>query len=52
MPNTSKGFDREVEVKIYFGKTEIKVEAKDLESGNKEESSLRFSSTYSKELIG
>jgi molecular chaperone DnaK (HSP70) len=52
MPDTSKGLDRSIEVKMYFGKTEIKVEAKDLETGNKEEARLRFSSTYSTELIG
>lgn len=46
------GLDRSVEVTMYFGGTEIKVEAKDPVSGRKFNTSLRFSSTYSPELIG
>ena len=52
IPDTSKGLDRPVEVTMYFGKTEIKVEAKDLTSGKQYNTTLRFSSTYSPELIG
>ncbi|OAD18813.1 hypothetical protein THIOM_005581 [Candidatus Thiomargarita nelsonii] len=37
---------------MYFGRTEIQVEAKDIKSGKVEKTSLRFSSTYSPELIG
>ncbi len=50
--DTSSGLDWKVEVVMYFGKTEIKVEAKDVETGKMEKTSLRFSATYSKELIG
>lgn len=52
IPDTTKGLDRPVEVTMYFGKTEIKVEAKDLTSGKQYNTTLRFSSTYSPELIG
>lgn len=51
MPDTTGGLDRVVEVTIYFGKTEIKVEAKDRTSGKQYNTTLRFSSTYSPELI-
>jgi hypothetical protein len=50
--DTSSGLDWRVEVTMYFGRTEIQVEAKDIESGKVEKTSLRFSSTYSPELIG
>ncbi|KYC38101.1 chaperone protein [Scytonema hofmannii PCC 7110] len=46
------GFNREVEVTMYFGKTEIQVEAKDKTSGKKYDTTLRFSSTYSPEILG
>ncbi|OKH41616.1 chaperone protein [Calothrix sp. HK-06] len=52
MPNTSGGLNREVEVGMYFGKTEIKIEAKDKTSGKQYSTKLRFSSTYSPEIIG
>ncbi|WP_414548847.1 Hsp70 family protein [Anabaena sp. CCY 0017] len=52
MPDTTGGINREVEVTMYFGKTEIKVEAKDKTSGKKCDTTLRFSSTYSPEILG
>ncbi|MEC4880158.1 MAG: Hsp70 family protein [Scytonema sp. PMC 1070.18] len=50
--DTTGGLNREVEVTMYFGKTEIKVEAKDKTSGKKYDTELHFSSTYSPELLG
>lgn len=52
IPDITNGLNRSVEVTMYFGKTEIKVEAKDLTSGKQYNTTLRFSSTYSSELIG
>jgi hypothetical protein len=52
MPDTTGGLNREIEVAMYFGKTEIKVSAKDKTSGNQCFTTLLFSSTYSPELIG
>lgn len=52
MPDTTGGLNREVEVTMYFGKTEIKVEANDKTSGKKYNTSLSFSSTYSPEILG
>ncbi|MBR8834292.1 MAG: HSP70 family protein [Stigonema ocellatum SAG 48.90 = DSM 106950] len=52
MPDTTGGINREVEVTMYFGKTEIKVEAKDKTSGKQCSTTLRFSSTYSPEILG
>ena len=52
MPDTTGGLNREVEVTMYFGQTEIKVEAKDKSSGITQNTMLRFSTTYSSELIG
>ena len=49
--DTSSGLDWKVDVTMYFGRTEIQVEAKDVETGKIEKTSLRFSSTYSSELI-
>lgn len=51
MPDTRGGVNRKVEVIMYFGKTEIKVEAKDCTSGKQYNTTLRFSSTYSPELL-
>jgi hypothetical protein len=50
--DTSSGLYWQVEVTMYFGRTEIQLEAKDVESGKVEKTSLRFSSIYSPELIG
>jgi hypothetical protein len=36
---------------MKFGGTEIQVTAKDIKTGKEEKTSLRFSSTYSRELI-
>ncbi|NET80434.1 MAG: Hsp70 family protein [Moorea sp. SIO1F2] len=52
MPDKTGGLDREIEVTMYFGKTEIKVSAKDKTSGNQCSTTLRFLSTYSPDLIG
>ncbi len=52
MPDTTGGIEREVEVSMYFGQTEIRVEARDVTSGQTRNTTLRFSSTYSSELIG
>jgi molecular chaperone DnaK (HSP70) len=52
MPDTTEGLSRLVEVTMYFGKTEIKVQAKDKSSGTTKSTTLRFSTTYSSELIG
>jgi molecular chaperone DnaK (HSP70) len=49
--DTSSGLNWEIEVSMYFGRTEIQVEAKDVKTGKSEKTSLRFSSTYSSELI-
>ncbi|OQW90977.1 MAG: hypothetical protein BWK78_05770 [Thiotrichaceae bacterium IS1] len=49
--DTSSGLDWKVEVTMYFGRTEIQVTAKDVKTGKTEKTSLRFSSTYSRELI-
>jgi len=52
MPNTTGGVDRKLEVSMFFGKTEIQVEARDKTSGKQCKTVLRFSSTFSPELIG
>jgi molecular chaperone DnaK (HSP70) len=52
IPDITRGLNRDVDVAFYFGKTEIKVEANDKTSGKQHKASLRFSSTYSPELIG
>lgn len=49
--DTSSGLDWRVEVTMYFGRTEIKVTATDVATGKIEKTSLRFSSTYSRELL-
>jgi len=49
--DTSSGLDWQISVTMYFGRTEIKVEATDVKTGKTEKTSLRFSSTYSSELI-
>ncbi|MCF2145843.1 HSP70 family protein [Desmonostoc muscorum LEGE 12446] len=46
MPFTTGGLDRIVEVKYYFGQTEIKIKAIDRTSGNEYKTSIRFSSSY------
>ena len=52
MPDTTGGIEREAEFSMCFGKTEIRVEARDLTSGQTRNTTLRFSPTYSSELIG
>lgn len=52
MPDTTGGVDRSVEVTMHFGQTEIKVDALDLTSKKRARTTLRFSYTYSSELIG
>ncbi len=47
----TSGYDWPVEVTMYFGKTEIKVEAKDLKAGKMENIEIKFSSTYFQEFI-
>jgi len=49
--DVSSGRDWNVEVTMKFGGTEIQVTAKDVKTGKVEKTSLRFSSTYSRELI-
>lgn len=51
MPDVNGGLNRQVEVDIYFGQTEIKVEAKDLTSGKNYNTSLTFFSAYSPEIV-
>ena len=46
MPDTTGGVNRKVKVTMYFGKAEIKVEAVDVTSGTKAQTSLRFSFTH------
>ncbi len=49
--DTSSGLNWNVEVTMKFGGTEIQVTAKDTKTEKVEKTSLRFSSTYSRELI-
>jgi hypothetical protein len=46
-----QGLDRRIIVTMQFGETEIKVEAHDLTSGNRCESTLTFKSVYFPELL-
>ncbi len=46
MPDTKGGVTRLVEVTMFFGQTEIKVSARDLNTGAVYKAELRFSSTY------
>lgn len=41
-PHTHKGYNRNIEVSMYFGGTEITATAHDLSSGNKAETTLEF----------
>lgn len=52
MPNTTGGIDRQIEITMYFGRTEIEVVAKDLTSGTVVKTQLDASYTYSSEQIG
>jgi molecular chaperone DnaK (HSP70) len=52
MPDTTGGINRCVEVMMYFGKTEIQVEARDITSGKKCETTLLFHYTYSSDIVG
>ncbi len=51
IPDTSGGLDREVELSMYFGKTEIEVKAVDRTTGQQCRTTLDFSTTFSPELI-
>lgn len=46
MPDTTGGVNRRVEVTMYFGRSEIKVQARDLTSGRDVSAKLEFLSTY------
>lgn len=50
--DTTSGLDWTVEVTMYFGRTEIQVEAKDIKTGNQQKTTLHFSSTCATELLG
>jgi molecular chaperone DnaK (HSP70) len=52
LPSSDADSERNVEVTMYFGKTEIAVEAKAVSTGKKVNTKLDFSSTYFPELIG
>lgn len=52
IPDTTGGTSRDLQLTMFFGLTEIKVEAKDMTSGNIVTTNLQFSTTYSPELIG
>ena len=41
-PNTSRGKDRDIELSMYFGGTEITATAWDISSGNKAQTTLDF----------
>ncbi len=47
----ANGYDWPVEVTMFFGKTEIKVVARDLKTGKTENIELSFSSTYFQEFL-
>ncbi len=49
--DVTSGYDWPVEVTMYFGKTEIKVEAKDPKTGKMEKIEITFSSTYFRDLL-
>lgn len=49
MQDTTDGFNRLVDVTMYFGRTEIQVEAKERKSGNSYKTTLVFSSIDSQE---
>lgn len=50
MPETTDGLNRRVDVTMYFGRTEIQVEARDITSGKEYNISLLFSFDDSQEL--
>ena len=50
-PDTSKGTDRKVELNLYFGGTEIKVTAVDLETHNAETAFIDFLATDNLEFV-
>lgn len=51
MPDITQELNRKVEVSMYFGKTEIKVEAIDKTSGKKTDIKIKLSSTYCPETL-
>ncbi len=52
MADTRGGLDREVEVSMYFGKTEIEVKAVELETGKEHLTTLDFSPSFASDLLG
>ena len=46
MPDKSGGIDRKVEVTMYFGRTEIEMIGKDINSGEKVKTRVKFSQFY------
>jgi hypothetical protein len=52
IPDTTGGLNRQIEVSMEFGGTEIRVHARDCRSGRKSSATVRFSSTYFPELLG
>ena len=51
-PDTTEGERRQVEISMYFGRTEIEVIAKDLTTGTKSVAVMDFSGTYLPEELG
>ncbi len=49
--DTSSGLDWQVELTMYFGKTEIQVKAKDVKTGKQVKTQLRFLYTHASELL-